>query len=88
MIKMKIRLTDTFIKRYKKIPEVIKSKVIEKEGIFLTDPFSPALKTHKLTGKMKDYWSFSVNYQYRIVFRFLSEAEIAFVDIGTHSIYK
>lgn len=37
-------------------------KKIEKAIIkFINNPFNPSLKTHKLTGKLKSYWSFSVD---------------------------
>ncbi len=29
---------------------------------FIKDPFDKELKTHKLTGKLKDLWSFSLGY--------------------------
>ena len=51
---------------------------------FKDDPFTPGLKTHKLSGKLKDYWSFSVEYDLRIVFYFADKVKIIFVDIGTH----
>ncbi len=51
--------------------------------VFKDNPFEPSLKTHKLSGKLKDYWSFSIEYNLRIIFYF-AEKEIVFVDIGTH----
>ncbi len=85
---IRILLSPNFLKRSRKIPVEIKRKAIEKEIVFRLNQFDPVLKTHKLTGKLKEYWSFSVNYEYRIVFRFISDREILFVDIGTHGIYK
>lgn len=52
--------------------------------IFTQDPFEPSLKTHKLSGKLKDYWSFSVEYDLRVVFYFEDDETAVFVDIGTH----
>jgi len=26
---------------------------------FIEDPFHPSLRTHKLSGKLKDYWTFT-----------------------------
>lgn len=37
----------------------------EKVEMFKTDPFDPALRTHKLSGKLRDLWSFSVEYDLR-----------------------
>lgn len=83
-----ITFTPTFAKNYRKLPLLIRQKAEKKEFIFRQDPFSPNLKTHKLSGKLEEYWSFSINYQYRIVFRFTAKGEILFVDVGTHSVYK
>ena len=47
-----------FEKLYKKIPLRIKLIAERKEEIFKLDPFDPRLKTHKLTGGMKEYYSF------------------------------
>lgn len=76
-----------FAKAFKKLPSEIKKLAINIEKIFRKDCFNPKLKTHKLKGGLKDYWSFSINHSYRVLFAFQKEGEIAFVDIGTHSIY-
>ncbi len=80
--------TPTFAKNYHKLPIQVRKKAEKREEIFRTDPFSPTLKTHKLTGKLEQYWSFSIDYHYRIIFRFTKEGEVLFVDVGTHSVYR
>lgn len=45
-------------KRYRESQELVKKKI----KIFLQDPFDKSLKTHKLSGKLSGYWSFSINY--------------------------
>ena len=71
-------------KKYREYQVLIKKKI----RIFLQDPFDKSLKTHKLSGKLSGYWSFSVNYHLRIVFEFINETTVGLVDIGTHEIYK
>ena len=61
---------------------------IIREKIFRNNCFDSRLKTHKLTGSLKDYWAFSVTYSERILFRFINEKEVIFYKIGTHEIYK
>jgi mRNA-degrading endonuclease YafQ of YafQ-DinJ toxin-antitoxin module len=51
---------------------------------FTLDPFDPSLKTHKLSGKLKEFWSFSVDYDERILFYFTEDEKAVFVDIGSH----
>lgn len=84
---MKIYYSTKFGKEYKKLPKKIKLAAEKKESLFREDPFSPQLKTHKLTGKLKYYWSFSIDYQYRIIFEFADKDIIWFHSIGTHAIY-
>jgi mRNA-degrading endonuclease YafQ of YafQ-DinJ toxin-antitoxin module len=33
---------------------------------------------------MKDWWSFSIGYDMRVVFSFVTPNRVLFVDIGTH----
>ncbi|OGM96289.1 MAG: hypothetical protein A3B86_04060 [Candidatus Yanofskybacteria bacterium RIFCSPHIGHO2_02_FULL_38_22b] len=72
---------------YKNLPVQIKKKAEKKEVIFKNNPHDPRLKTHKLHGKLKKLWGFSIDKNYRIIFEFLGK-DIVFLDIGTHSLYK
>jgi mRNA-degrading endonuclease YafQ of YafQ-DinJ toxin-antitoxin module len=51
---------------------------------FIQKPFDPSLKTHKLSGKLKELWSFSVDYDQRILFYFTEDNKAVFIDIGNH----
>ncbi len=84
----KIVYTPTFAKNFRKLPLSIKKKAELKLPFFKTDPFHLKLKTHKLAGKLNNYWSFSIDLHYRIVFRFVEKIGILFVDVGTHSAYR
>jgi addiction module RelE/StbE family toxin len=83
-----IQYTPTFEKEFNKLPKEIQNQAVVRENIFRSDAFDPKLKTHKLKGKFKNYYSFSISHSYRIVFRFLSNGRILFVDCGDHSVYK
>lgn len=53
------------------------------------DPFHPTLKTHKLSGQLKDLWACSVEYDARVVFAFEPDPDtgediIVLIDLGTH----
>ena len=85
---MIIRFTSKFRKAYKKMPKMVKIKAEEKEKIFLNNQFDSSLDTHKLHGKYRDYWAFTVTGQYRIMFSFANSGIIDFINIGTHEIYK
>lgn len=85
---MKIIYSSKFAKEYKKLPQKIKLNAEKKEKIFRKDPFDPRLKTHKLSGKLKDFYSFSIDYQYRIIFELIDKDIVWFHSVGTHEIYK
>ena len=57
---------------------------LQKVEIFVHNPFHSSLKTHKLSGHLEGYWSFSVEYDLRIIFYFNSDNDAVFADIGTH----
>lgn len=50
----------------------------------MKDPFDRSLRTHKLSGKLKDLWSFSLEYDLRVIFYFAEKDKVVFVDIGKH----
>lgn len=80
--------TPGFLRQYNKLPRLLQEEVQQKIGLFKKDPHHSFLKTHKLKGKMRRYWSFSVNYDYRIVFEYDSKNTIALLSVGNHDMYK
>lgn len=76
-----------FKKSFQKLPTKIQKKACRLEKIFRKNCFDPQLKTHRLKGKYRNYFSFSITYSYRIVFEFYEDG-VLFIDIGTHEIYK
>lgn len=81
------RFTKEFVKNQSNLPEHLKNLFKVKGDLFFANPFESSLKTHKLNGKLKDYWAFSVNHKYRVIF--LIEADvITFISIGRHDIYN
>jgi addiction module RelE/StbE family toxin len=68
----------------KKNPE-FKTILKEKLQILQENPFDPRLRTHKLSGNLKDYYSIWLTYEYRIVVKiYLKEKLIEFYATGTH----
>lgn len=85
---VKIYYSPKFASQYKKLPREVKLKGRKKERLFLINPFDPRLKTHKLAGSLADYWSFSIDYKYRVIFKFIEKQTVRFHLVGTHDIYK
>jgi mRNA-degrading endonuclease RelE of RelBE toxin-antitoxin system len=84
---MKIFYHPRFKKVYKKLSAELKSKAEIKENLFRNNSFHPSLGTHKLCGKLKNQWSFSIDKKYRILFEF-DNSDVIFLDVGDHEIYK
>ncbi|HHH52540.1 MAG TPA: plasmid stabilization protein [Bacteroidetes bacterium] len=50
-----------------------------------SNPYHPSLRLHKLQGKLQDYYSVSINLQYRIMLDFIIKGDkIILIDIGKH----
>mgnify|MGYP006298929895 CR=1 FL=1 len=64
--------------------QLLKKKFWEKLDVFLRDPFSASLRTHKLSGKLAGLWAFSIDDDYRVVFEFINKGSVLLVDFGTH----
>jgi len=82
---MKIIFHKNFEREYKKLSEDIKSKVKEKNFLFMVDPYSLILNNHVLNGKYFGYRSFNVTGDIRIIYKLINKDTALFSEIGTHS---
>ena len=85
---MKIRYSSKFASQYKKLPRQVKLQAEKQERQFRKDPFDTQLKTHKLSGRLRGLWSFSIDKRHRIIFEFAGKNTIWFHTVGTHDIYR
>ncbi|HEY4510149.1 MAG TPA: type II toxin-antitoxin system mRNA interferase toxin, RelE/StbE family [Candidatus Paceibacterota bacterium] len=85
---MQIFYSPEFAKRYRRLPRAIQKKAEEKEQFFRINPFDARLKTHRLHGRLREFWAFWVDYQIRVAFKFLDNGDVRFYAIGDHSIYQ
>ena len=85
-MEIKVGFSSSFKRVFKKrvLNKGIELKFWSKLETFVKNPYDPSLRTHKLTGEIKELWSFSVEYDCRVIFRFLEEDKVLFIDIGTH----
>ncbi|MBS1485953.1 MAG: type II toxin-antitoxin system YafQ family toxin [Bacteroidetes bacterium] len=84
---MSIAYSQHFLKIFKKRLKGNKSHLelfLSEVELFKIDPFHPSLNTHKLTGTLQGYWSFSIDDDLRVVFYFSTKNKVVFADIGTH----
>jgi len=87
-MKITIGYRPKFIKNYKRLQSELKAEIIKKIELFKNRENHKMLDVHKLHGKMKDRYSFSVNYRYRIVFRYEDKNTAALLTVGDHDIYQ
>lgn len=85
---MRIIYSPQFAKKYKKLTSDVKDIAQTKETIFRKDPFDSRLKTHKLQGKLSDFWAFSIDFRHRVIFEFGEDGTVYFHSVGTHDIYE
>jgi addiction module RelE/StbE family toxin len=73
----------SYRKRIKKNND-LKRRFWQKMELFLHSPFSPQLRTHKLSGRLEGLWAFSVDDDCRVIFDFISEDRALLIDVGKH----
>jgi len=85
-----IALSGDFVKRVKEIRNKDRNlyKKIKKQlELFQNNPHHPSLRTHKLTGSLKNVWSISIDKNYRILYQ--DGNLYYFFALGTHDqVYK
>lgn len=86
---MEIEYSSHFKRAYLKLDFTIQKKAEEKEALFRKNPFDHGLETHKLHGKLKSFYSFSIDRRNRIVFKFVKDCNKAvFLDVGDYDVYR
>jgi addiction module RelE/StbE family toxin len=65
------------------------SRIDKQLALFVENPKHPSLRTHKLSGKMKNMLSISITVNIRMVYVKISDNSFIFVKIVTHKeVYK
>ncbi len=82
-----IQLSPTFLKRWNSLSGEIQRRSQKAIELFRGNPFHPSLRLHRLRGKMRMYWSISIDLKNRITFRLDGETAY-FSSIGSHAIYE
>ena len=85
---MKTIFSSSFLRQFKSLPSDLKEETVQKIKAFENPKNHKNLKVHKLHGKLKGRYSFSVSYKIRVVFSYLSKNEAVFHTVGDHQIYQ
>ena len=77
------KMTENFVKSYRKLSEKEKKAVDSKLKIFAQNPFHPSLRTKKYKG-YDALFEMSVNMDIRILWRYEGNVIILMLDVGHH----
>lgn len=87
-MKLIISYTPSFVRHFNTLENDLQEEVLEKIELSKHPNNHKMLKVRKLTGPLKNRYSFSVNYRIRIVFIYLNKEDALLLAIGTHDIYR
>jgi len=83
-----IHITDDYLKKVRKFIKRHKdmaSRYDKTIQILRENPYHPSLRLHKLNGELNEYYSVSINIEYRIIMDFIVVDKIIIpINIGTH----
>ena len=72
-----VHFSPHFFKSFQRLPRAIQVLAKKKDEWFRQNPFDPRLHTHKLRGELTGAWAYSINREYRVLFRFLNGDEVS-----------
>jgi len=78
----------TFLRDFKKLPAELQADAKDKIELFKNTDNYKKLKVHKLKGKLKTYYSFSISYSHRVVFEYQNKQTVTFLAVGDHDVYR
>jgi len=89
---VEIIYSPNFLRRLKKIKKKDKrlfEEILEKVELFIKEKHHKSLKVHKLHGRMRAWYSFSVNYKIRVIFKYSKKkSEANLLDVDSHDVYR
>ena len=86
---MEVSYSPSFIKALRKCPKRLQEEALERVDQLHNQENHHALKVHKLRGRLKNRYSFSVNYSTQIIFCYTdtTQQEAYLLDMGSHDVY-
>jgi addiction module RelE/StbE family toxin len=83
-IKFSVKYEKTAKKFFKK-HQNLKQKYTKTVLMLQTNPHHPSLRLHKLQGSLNEYYSISIDMDYRIIIDFIIVDDVIYlIDIGSH----
>ena len=87
---IKIGFAGEFFRKLKRLHPEIQEEAFKRLELFKDPNNHRFLRVHKLKGKYKDKYAFSINYQIRIMFKWLSKNKdhAVVLTIDDHDLYR
>jgi len=87
---IKIGFAPEFFRKLKRIHPDIQEEAFHRINLFKNPKNHQFLKVHKLKGRMKNKYAFTITYKIRIIFQWLSKSKNhAYIStIDDHDIYR
>ncbi len=85
---MIVEYTGPFIQAFGALESFLKEEVLARIEEFKDLRNHRRLKVHKLHGRLKGRYSFSVNYRYRVIFTYPEKGVARLHAVGDHDIYE
>ena len=83
-----IHPSSRFRRSFKRMPVQIQDDFEKRISLFQEHPFHPSLNTHKLGGRLKEFYAFYLRDGYRVLFDFVARDMILLINIGSHDDYQ
>ncbi len=83
-----IEYTPSFLRTFKRLNPRLQEEIEDTLEKLKYSTNHEKLKVYKLNGRLKSFYSCSVNYKYRIIFEFKKNKILLIINSGDHSIYN
>ena len=83
-----IVISKQFARQFRKLDANLKEEILVKLDLLKDSANHQSLKVHKLSGRMAEKYSFSVNYKIRVILSYPVQSEILLLLVGSHDVYN
>ena len=87
---MEVAYRPSFLRQLRALDAAVREEIIERVAEFKDSKNHKRLRVHPLKGKLKGFYSFSVNFHHRVVFEWVGKGKnlAVLAQVGDHNIYQ
>lgn len=82
---MEFSYSRIYKRQFRKLPQDLRYKVMERLELFMKDEMHPLLDNHPLRFEWKGYRSINITGDYRLIFKKESDLLVRLEEVGSHS---